>query len=121
VGFPRGVSSEPHFEAGQIEPSLPIGAYAAAQHKHADDKKTRPPLGYLAPDKSIHFFRLNSQVRGAAFEEAGANMILFYSKETTEVGTIVAFVKILPTISEADYKAWTTDAAPPSGEAPPPK
>jgi Cytochrome C oxidase, cbb3-type, subunit III len=38
-----------------------------------------------------------------------------------EIWTIVAFVKKLPTVSEADYKAWTTDAAPPSGKAPPPK
>jgi hypothetical protein len=54
--------------------------------------KKRSALGYLAPDKSIHFFRLNSQVRAAAFEEAGANMILIYSKETTEV-EVESFVK----------------------------
>lgn len=34
-----------------------------------------------------------------------------------EIWTIAAFVKKLPGVSEADYKAWT--AAPPTGETPP--
>lgn len=38
-----------------------------------------------------------------------------------EIWTIAAFVKKLPDISEADYKAWTADAAPPAGEAAPAK
>jgi mono/diheme cytochrome c family protein len=36
-----------------------------------------------------------------------------------ELWTIAAFVKKLPDISEADYKAWTADAASPAGEAAP--
>ena len=36
-----------------------------------------------------------------------------------EIWTIAAFVKKLPSVSEADYKAWTADAAPPPGEASP--
>ena len=38
-----------------------------------------------------------------------------------ELWTIAAFVKNLPSVSEADYKAWTVDAAPPAGEAAAPK
>ena len=38
-----------------------------------------------------------------------------------EIWTIAAFVKNLPSVSEDDYKAWTADAAPPAGEAAPPK
>jgi mono/diheme cytochrome c family protein len=38
-----------------------------------------------------------------------------------EIWTITAFVKKLPSVSEADYKTWTTGAAPPAGEVPPPK
>jgi mono/diheme cytochrome c family protein len=38
-----------------------------------------------------------------------------------EIWTIAAFVKKIPDVSEADYKAWTAGAAPPGGEAPPPK
>ena len=38
-----------------------------------------------------------------------------------EIWTIAAFVKKLPDVSEDDYKAWTVGAAPPAGEAPPPK
>jgi mono/diheme cytochrome c family protein len=38
-----------------------------------------------------------------------------------ELWTIAAFVKKLPDVSEADYKAWTAGAAPPRGEAPLPK
>lgn len=38
-----------------------------------------------------------------------------------EIWTITAFVKKLPSVSEADYKAWTRGAAPPAGETPPPK
>jgi mono/diheme cytochrome c family protein len=38
-----------------------------------------------------------------------------------EIWTIAAFVKKLPTVSEADYKAWTDGAALPPGEVPPPK
>ena len=33
-----------------------------------------------------------------------------------EIWTIAAFVKKLPDVSEADYKAWTADAASPTGE-----
>jgi mono/diheme cytochrome c family protein len=38
-----------------------------------------------------------------------------------EIWTIAAFVKKIPDVSEADYKAWTAGAAPPAGEAPLPK
>jgi len=38
-----------------------------------------------------------------------------------EIWTIAAFVKNLPSVSEADYKAWTADAAPPASEAAAPK
>ena len=38
-----------------------------------------------------------------------------------ELWTIAAFVKKIPDVSEADYKAWTADVAPPAGEATPPK
>jgi len=38
-----------------------------------------------------------------------------------EIWTIAAFVKKLPDVSEADYKAWTADAAPHAGEAEPPR
>jgi mono/diheme cytochrome c family protein len=38
-----------------------------------------------------------------------------------EIWTIAAFVKKIPSVSEADYKAWTVGAAPPPGEVPPPK
>ena len=38
-----------------------------------------------------------------------------------ELWTITAFVKKIPDVSEADYKAWTSGAAPPPGETPPPK
>lgn len=38
-----------------------------------------------------------------------------------ELWTIAAFVKSLPNVSEADYKAWTADATPPAGEAAPAK
>jgi hypothetical protein len=38
-----------------------------------------------------------------------------------EIWTIAAFVKKLPDISEADYKAWTADAASPTGEAAAPR
>jgi mono/diheme cytochrome c family protein len=38
-----------------------------------------------------------------------------------EIWTITAFVKKLPSVSDADYKAWTTGAVPPTGETPPPK
>ena len=34
-----------------------------------------------------------------------------------EIWTIAAFVKKLPTVSEADYRVWTADAAPPPDEA----
>jgi mono/diheme cytochrome c family protein len=37
-----------------------------------------------------------------------------------EIWTIAAFVKKFPDVSEADYQAWTAEAAPPAGEAPPP-
>jgi hypothetical protein len=37
-----------------------------------------------------------------------------------EIWTIVAFVKKLPTVSEADFKAWTTPAAAPAPPAPVP-
>ena len=36
-----------------------------------------------------------------------------------EIWTIAAFVKKLPTVSDADYKVWTADAAPPPDEASP--
>jgi len=38
-----------------------------------------------------------------------------------EIWTIAAFVKKLPDISEADYKAWTADAASPTGETAAPR
>jgi mono/diheme cytochrome c family protein len=38
-----------------------------------------------------------------------------------EIWTIAAFVKKLPSVSEADYKAWTAAAALPAGGAAPPK
>jgi mono/diheme cytochrome c family protein len=38
-----------------------------------------------------------------------------------EIWTIAAFVKKLPDVSEADYKAWTADAALPAGETAAPK
>jgi mono/diheme cytochrome c family protein len=38
-----------------------------------------------------------------------------------EIWTITAFVKKLPDVSDADYATWTAGAAPPAGEAPPPK
>jgi hypothetical protein len=38
-----------------------------------------------------------------------------------EIWTIAAFVKKIPDVSEADYKAWTADVAPPAGEAAAPK
>jgi hypothetical protein len=36
-----------------------------------------------------------------------------------EIWTIAAFAKKLPEVSEADYKAWTADVAPPAGVAAP--
>jgi hypothetical protein len=36
-----------------------------------------------------------------------------------ELWTIAAFVKKLPEVSEADYKAWTADAGAAGGDAPP--
>jgi mono/diheme cytochrome c family protein len=38
-----------------------------------------------------------------------------------EIWTITAFVKKLPGVSEADYQTWTAGAAPPTGDASPPK
>jgi mono/diheme cytochrome c family protein len=38
-----------------------------------------------------------------------------------EIWTIAAFVKKLPAVSQADYRVWTADAAPPPDEASPPK
>ena len=38
-----------------------------------------------------------------------------------EIWTITAFVKKLPDVSEADYKAWTAEAAPPGGGAEAPR
>jgi len=38
-----------------------------------------------------------------------------------EIWTIAAFVKKLPDVSEADYKAWTADPASPAGEAAAPR
>jgi mono/diheme cytochrome c family protein len=38
-----------------------------------------------------------------------------------EIWAIAAFVKKLTTVSEAEYKVWTADTAPPPGEVPPPK
>jgi len=38
-----------------------------------------------------------------------------------EIWTIAAFVKKLPDVSEADYKAWTAGVAPPAGEADAPR
>ena len=35
-----------------------------------------------------------------------------------EIWTIAAFVKKIPDVSEADYKAWTADVAAPTGNAP---
>ena len=37
-----------------------------------------------------------------------------------EIWAIAAFLKKLPTVSEADYKAWTSPPAPPPAAAPPP-
>jgi hypothetical protein len=38
-----------------------------------------------------------------------------------EIWTIAAFVKKLPDVSEADYKAWTADASSPTGEGAAPR
>ena len=37
-----------------------------------------------------------------------------------EIWAIAAFLKKLPTVSDADYKAWTSPPAPPPAAAPPP-
>lgn len=48
-----------------------------------------------------------------SFEQAGAS--------DDEIWSIVAFVKKLPSVSEADYKAWTTSSEPANSAAPPAK
>jgi mono/diheme cytochrome c family protein len=71
---------------------------------HPDPPDLKDVAGELAPAQLFWVIKNGINMTGMpSFEEAGA--------KDDEIWLIVAFVKKLPSVSEADYKAWTESSA----------
>ena len=78
---------------------------------HPDPPDLKDVVGELSPAELFWVIRNGINMTGMpSFAQAGAN--------DGEIWSIVAFLKKLPTVSEADYKAWTAPPPTPLGIAP---
>jgi mono/diheme cytochrome c family protein len=72
---------------------------------HPDPPDLKKVAGNLSPAQLFWIIKNGINMTGMpSFELAGAN--------DDEIWSIAAFVKKLPTVSEADYKSWTASAEP---------
>ena len=73
---------------------------------HPDPPDLKEVVGELSPAQLFWVIRNGINMTGMpSFAQAGAN--------DDEIWSMVAFLKKLPTVSEADYKAWTRPLATP--------
>ena len=78
---------------------------------HPDPPDLKDVVGELSPAQLFWVIRNGINMTGMpSFAQAGAN--------DGEIWSIAAFLKKLPTVSEADYKAWTAPLATPMPPAP---
>ena len=74
---------------------------------HPDPPDLKEVAGELSPAQLFWVIKNGINMTGMpSFEQAGA--------KDDEIWSIVAFVKKLPSVSEADYKAWTARRPPPA-------
>jgi mono/diheme cytochrome c family protein len=72
---------------------------------HPDPPNLKEVAGDLAPAQLFWVIKNGINMTGMpSFQLAGA--------KDDEIWSIAAFVKKLPTVSEADYKSWTASAEP---------
>ncbi len=72
---------------------------------HPDPPDLKKVVGDLSPSQLFWIIKNGINMTGMpSFELAGA--------KDDEIWSIAAFVKKLPTVSEADYKSWTASAEP---------
>ena len=78
---------------------------------HPDPPDLKDVVGELSPAQLFWVIRNGINMTGMpSFAQAGAN--------DDEIWSMVAFLKKLPTVSEADYKAWATPLGAPLPPAP---
>jgi len=78
---------------------------------HPDPPDLKDVVGELSPAQLFWVIKNGINMTGMpSFEQAGA--------KDDEIWSIVAFVKKLPTASEADYKTWTQSSEPPDSASP---
>jgi hypothetical protein len=76
---------------------------------HPDPPDLKEVVDALSPAQLFWVVKNGINMTGMpSFAQAGA--------KDDEIWSIVAFLKKLPSVSEADYKAWTTSAAPANGK-----
>ena len=72
---------------------------------HPDPPDLKDVVGETTPSQLFWVIKNGINMTGMpSFAAAGAN--------DNEIWSVVAFLKKLPSVSEADYKAWTTSATP---------
>jgi mono/diheme cytochrome c family protein len=78
---------------------------------HPDPPDLKDVVGELSPSQLFWVIKNGINMTGMpSFEQAGA--------KDDEIWSIVAFVKKLPDVSDADYKAWTASSGPASAGKP---
>jgi mono/diheme cytochrome c family protein len=94
------------------------GAPGVPWQKYSEGLNPDPPdlkkvVDHQAPAQLFWVVKNGINMTGMpSFQLAGA--------KDEEIWAIAAFLKKLPTVSDADYKAWTSPPAPPPAAAPPP-
>ena len=77
---------------------------------HPDPPDLKDVVGELSPAQLFWVIRNGINMTGMpSFAQAGAR--------DDEIWSIVAFLKKLPSVSEADYKAWTASSAAPPAQS----
>ncbi|MBV9563643.1 MAG: cytochrome c [Bradyrhizobium sp.] len=72
---------------------------------HPDPPDLKDVAGELSPAQLFWVIKNGINMTGMpSFEQAGAN--------DEQIWSVAAFVKKLPSVSEADYKAWTASSGP---------
>jgi mono/diheme cytochrome c family protein len=76
---------------------------------HPDPPDLKDVVNDLSPSQLFWVVKNGINMTGMpSFAQAGA--------KDDEIWSIVAFLKKLPSVSEADYKAWTVSAVPTAGK-----
>ena len=95
----------PHMAAPTCHGGPGVSWAKFSEGLHPDPPDLKDVVDELSPAQLFWVVKNGINMTGMpSFAQAGA--------KDDEIWSIVAFLKKLPSVSEADYKAWTTSAAP---------